>query len=281
MSSAVFMTVLAAAAMHAGWNAFLKARLEPFLAMTLITASAGVVGMPLVLAFGWPRAAAWPWVVASVALHFCYYLALTAAYRRGEMGQIYPIVRGGAPLCTALVSIAVLRDPLRAQALVGIVILGAGVVMMSAHRRRGGARLEWKAIAFAVLTACIISGYTVVDGTGARRAGDPSAYIAALCVLDGLPLPLFALARRGSAIFAPMRRFIGQGLAGGAMSVGAYWIAVWAMTLAPIAIVAALRETSVLFSAAIATFFLKEPFVPARGMAALIILAGILLIRWQ
>lgn len=279
-SPVVFGAVLAAAAMHAGWNAFLKVRLEPFLAMTLITASAGLIGVPFVLALGVPKAAAWPYLFASLALHLGYYVALTEAYRRAEMSQIYPIARGGAPLLTVLASFLLFAEPLSAPASAGVVILGSGVILMSLRGRRG-AGMDRGAIGFALATAFLIAGYTLVDGVGARIAGNANAYAATLFVIDGVPLPLLALWRRGTAAFVPMLRHAGQGLAGGAMSLAAYWIAIWAMTVAPIAIVSALRETSVLFSAAIATFFLKEAFLPIRGAAALLIVGGALLIRWQ
>ncbi len=276
----VFAAVLAAAAMHAGWNALLKVRLEPFLAMTLITASAGLIGVPFLLAFGLPKAAAWPWLFASLALHLGYYIALTEAYRRAEMSQIYPIARGGAPLLTALASLLLFTEPVSAPALAGIVLLGSGVIIMSL-RGRGSAAVNRGAIVFALMTAVIISGYTLVDGIGARTAGDANAYASTLFVIDGLPLPLFALWRRGANTLVPLLRYARQGLAGGAMSLASYWIAIWAMTVAPIAVVAALRETSVLFSAVIATFVLKERVRPIRGAAALLIVGGVLLIRWR
>jgi drug/metabolite transporter (DMT)-like permease len=281
MEPSVFGAVLAAAAMHAGWNAFLKVRLEPFLAMTLITAGSGLIGVPLLVIFGWPRAEAWPWLVTSIVLHLGYNTALAEAYRRADMSQIYPIARGGAPLLTAAVSLVVLREPIAAQAALGIGVLGSGIILMSLAGRRKDVAADPVAIGFALATAAIICGYTLVDGIGARTAGDPHAYSAALFVVDGVPLLLVALWRRGASGLAPMRHFLGQGLAGGAMSLASYWIAIWAMTVAPIALVAALRETSVLFAALIAFFILKEPFVPLRGMAAALILAGLGLIRFQ
>jgi drug/metabolite transporter (DMT)-like permease len=281
MDSFVFAAVLAAAAMHAGWNAVLKVRLEPFLAMTLITGCAGIVAIPLLVAFGWPRLEAWPWLIGSVVLHLAYYIALTEAYRRADMGQIYPIARGGAPLLTAGASLIVVGEPIALQAGAGIAVLASGVALMSLRGARQHEPLDPAAIAFALATAVIICGYTLVDGLGARAAGDPHAYSAALFVIDGVPIVVFALWRLGLAGLKPMRRFVGPGLAGGAMSLASYWIAIWAMTVAPIALVAALRETSVLFAAVIAVVILKEPFGPVRATAAALMVGGILLIRLQ
>src|SRR5918999_2955974 len=135
MSPGVFLAVLAAAALHAGWNAFLKVKLEPFLAMTLITGAGGLAGVPLLIAFGFPRIEAFPWLIASVVIHLGYYFALTEAYRRADMGQIYPIARGGAPLMTAAISLILLREPIEPQAALGIGVLACGIIFMSLGAR--------------------------------------------------------------------------------------------------------------------------------------------------
>jgi len=281
MTATVFAAVIAAAAMHAGWNALLKVRLDPFLALMLVTSCSGIAALPLLFAFGWPRAEAWPWLLASVALHLGYYTTLTEAYRRADMSQIYPIARGGAPLLTAIVSITVLQEPLGTIPALGVAVLAGGVILMSLKGRRIGTVLDPVAVSFALATAAIICGYTLVDGLGARTAGDPHAYSATLFVLGAVPLPLITLWRRGLSGMKPALGFLLPALAGGAMSLGAYWIAIWAMTVAPIALVAALRESSVLFAALIAALVLKEPLAPIRVVAATLILVGLLLIRWH
>lgn len=275
----VFLAVLAAAAMHAAWNAALKMKLEPFLAMTLITGAGGVIALPGMVAFGVPILPAWPWLIGSVVLHLAYYVVLSAAYARADMSQVYPIARGGAPLLTVTASTFLLQEPVGDMQLVGIAGLGCAVAAMSVVGRRRGTPFDPKAVGLAILTALIICGYTLVDGNGARAAGDPHAYSAALFVLDGFPLVIFALWWRGRAGLALMRPFWRQGLAGGGLSLGSYGIAIWAMTVAPIALVAALRESSVLFAAAIAVVFLKEPLQWPRAVLAAAILASLILIR--
>ena len=281
MSPGVFAAVLAAAALHAGWNAFLKVKLEPFLAMTLITGAGGVAGVPLLIAFGFPRLEAWPWLIGSVVIHLGYYFTLTEAYRRADMGQIYPIARGGAPLLTAAAAVGLLHEPIGFKAALGIAVLGCGIILIAFLGRRRQTKFDPVAIGFALLTAGIVCAYTLVDGIGARISGDPHAYSAALFVIDGIPLVLVAIWMRGFSGLAPMRQFLGRGILGGAMSLAAYWIAIWAMTVAPIALVAALRETSVLWATLIAVLFLKEPFIAARAAAAALIVAGVVLIRLQ
>lgn len=278
MEPGVFAAVLAAAAMHAGWNALLKLRLDPFLAMTLLTASAGIVALPALFVTGLADRAALPWLAASVTLHLAYYVTLSAAYARADMSQIYPIARGGAPLLTALVSVTVLGEPVSGLQLVGIGALGGAVGAMSVFGRRG-APFDPVAVGLALLTAVVICGYTLSDGLGARAAGDPHAYSATLFVLDAPLLLAFALWRRGPAALAPALRFRWQGLGGGAMSVASYWIAIWAMTRAPIPLVAALRESSVLFAVVIAVLVVKEPLQWSRAIAAGVILLALALVR--
>lgn len=275
----VFLAVLAAAFMHAAWNASLKMQLEPFLAMTLITGTGGVLALPALLYFGFPILPAWPWLLGSVCLHLGYYIVLSAAYARADMSQVYPIARGGAPLLTALVSVFAIGETVGDVQLLGIAGLGVAVAAMSIAGRRRGQPFDPVAIALAALTALIICGYTIVDGNGARAGGDPHAYSASLFVLDGIPLILYALWRRGLSGLAPLKHYWPQGLFGGGLSLGAYWIAIWAMTVAPIALVAALRESSVLFAAAIALVFLKEPLQWSRAVLAVAILASLVLIR--
>lgn len=279
MDPLVFTAVLAAAAMHAGWNASLKLKLDPLLAMTRITTVAGVVALPALVWLGMPRLESWPWLVGSIVLHLGYYVALTEAYRHADMSQVYPIARGGAPLLTTAGSLLLLSEPITLRGGLGVALLASGVVLLSFAGR--GKSVDPRAVILALITAVIICGYTLVDGIGARVAGDPHAYAAALFVVDGFPLLLYVLWRQGARqvglTFArPLSAFVG-----GSMSLGSYWIAIWAMTVAPIALVAALRETSVLFAALIAFVVLKEPLLPRRAMAAAFICLGLALIRIQ
>lgn len=280
MDPHVFALVLFAAACHAGWNAAIKLGVEPFTATSLIAIASGVVAVPLLPFTGLPPLAAWPWVVASVILHIGYYIGLTEAYRSGDMGQVYPIARGSAPLMTALVSTAFLGESVGAVGWAGIVLLAGGVFLMSF---RGGRDIgiDRRAVGFALFTACTICGYSVVDGSGARISGNPHAYTVALFMGNGLAMAAVAFARRGSTIAVEALRHWKTALMGGALSFAAYWIAIWAMTVAPIAIVAALRETSVLFGAVIAVLVLGEPLRTTRIAAAITIVAGLVLIRLQ
>lgn len=249
--------------------------------MVLINGAGGVIGVPFLIWFGWPNWESFPWLVASTVLHLGYYFALTGAYRLADMGQVYPVARGSAPLLTGLFSVLLLGEPLSWLGGLGIAFLGLGIFTMTMRFASDAAHMDRRALLFALLTAITICGYTLTDGAGARVSGNPHAYTAALFVMDGACLTLVALWMRGFSGLKPLLGFALPGLAGGAMSCGAYGIAIWAMTVAPIPLVAAVRETSVLFGAAIAVIFLKEPLRANRVLAAVLIVEGLTMIRLQ
>jgi drug/metabolite transporter (DMT)-like permease len=279
LDSLVFAAVLFAAACHAGWNAAIKTGLDPLSSTVLITTGAGLVSLALIPFVGLPPAAAWPWVIASVVIHLFYFIGLSEAYQTGDLGQVYPLARGSAPLMTAGATTLLIGERIGAIGWGGIVILAAGVLLLSL---RGGRLLEppdRRAVLFALFTALTICLYSVVDGLGARTAGNPHPYTIAMFVGNALVMIVYVLIRRGPASVTPMLKTWPVGLFGGSLQLLSYGIVIWAMTLAPIALVAALRETSVLFGALIAVLFLKESLRPARIIAALMIVSGLVLIR--
>jgi drug/metabolite transporter (DMT)-like permease len=279
MDSFVFVAVLFAAACHAGWNATIKGGLDPLATTVLISIGAAIVSLVFLPVTGLPAAAAWPWCAASVLIHLVYFAALIESYRAGDMGQVYPIARGSAPLMTAVATAAFIGERLGLLGWCGILLLAAGVLLLSLRGGRDLARLDRTAVGFALFTAVTICAYSVVDGVGARLSGSANAYSVMLFVGIGPVMLIYALARRGHEVIAAMGQSWGIGLAGGGLQLGSYGIAIWAMTVAPIAIVAALRESSVLFGAVIAVVFLKEPLRAGRVAAALMIVAGLALIR--
>jgi drug/metabolite transporter (DMT)-like permease len=279
MDAFVFAAVLFAAACHAAWNAAIKRGLDPLATTVVISVGAALVAAAMLPLVGLPAAASWPWCAASVLIHLFYFAALIESYRAGDLGQVYPIARGSAPLMTAAATTVFVGERLGILGWFGIILLVAGVLLLSLRGGRDLARLDRKAVGFALFTAVTICAYSVVDGVGARLAGSANAYTVALFVGIAPVMVIYALARRGAAATLAIGRHWGLGLAGGTLQLGSYGIAIWAMTVAPIAIVAALRETSVLFGAAIAVIFLKEPLRASRIVAAVMIVAGLALIR--
>jgi drug/metabolite transporter (DMT)-like permease len=281
MDPFVFAAVLLAAAFHASWNALIKIRLDPFLAIVLIAAAAGIVSLPLLPFVPVPPLAAWPWLMLSVLTHLGYYIGLSRAYRSGDMGQVYPIARGSAPLMTAAGGAILLGENFNLTGWGGIVALTSGIFVLSLRGGGALAHLNRRAVGYALFTAVTICCYSLVDGIGARTAGNAHGYALWLFVIDGAFISVIALMSHGSDAAPGMVRHWRSGLIGGVLSLTAYWIVIWAMTVAPIALVAALRETSVLFGAAIAVVFLKEPLRAPRIGAAVLIVAGLALIRLQ
>jgi len=279
MDPLVFAAVLFAALCHASWNTLLKIRLDPFAANALITVASGLIAAAALPFVGFAPVVSWPWLVASIILHLGYYYGLTEAYRTGDLSQVYPIARGAAPLMTAVISTTALGEDIGLFAWIGILSLVSGVFLLSIRGGRDLTRIDRRAVGFAFFTALTICGYSLTDGIGARVSGNAHAYAALLFVLDGSCMAVFALWRRGQSILTEARIYWKTGLFGGALSVTSYWIVIWAMTVAPIAIVAALRETSVLFAAVISVVILKEQLRPARVIAALMIVFGLALIR--
>lgn len=278
MDAATFGAVLAAALMHAGWNALAKRALDPLLGVTLIVVLAGAIALPLLPVAGLPAAGSLPFVAASVALHFGYNLVLVEAYRTGGLGLVYPIARGAAPAVVALAGAALIGEVPSAGGALGIGLIVAGVAAMSLRRPADLLHADRRAVGFALATAGFIAAYTLVDGEGARRSGNPHGYAVLLFVMDGIVTGGFLAARRAFPPRIAPRRLLPM-LFGAAMQLAGYWIVIWAMARAPIALVAALRETSVLFAALLAVTLLRETLAPLRLLAACVILAGALLIR--
>jgi drug/metabolite transporter (DMT)-like permease len=275
----VFLAVLGAAACHAGWNTLLKLDLEPFAATTLMATTSGLIALPVALLVGGPEREAWPYLAASVAIHIGYFLALAEAYRFGDLGQVYPIARGAAPLMTAILATLSLGESPGIYGWMGIVILASGILLLAVRGARVAHTFNSRGVGFALLTSLTITAYTLVDGLGARVAGNPAAYTMWLFLLSGGIMAGYGYLRFGRKLTAAVVVHWPAAIAGAVLSVAAYAIAIWAMTVAPIALVAALRETSVLFGALFASVILREPWIAARVTAAAMVLMGALLLR--
>lgn len=280
MSATVIAAVLFSALLHASWNAIVRFRDDRFAMVTLVAGAGALIAAPGLLLVSPPPAEAWPWLSASVLLHIGYNVFLANAYAHGELGKVYPIARGTAPLLTLAASLAVIREPLPLTVVLGILTLGAGIFALMLDQGLRVLREAPRGVVMALCTSIFIAAYTVTDGIGARVAGDPHAYTLWLFVLDGFPLILYALWARGRAGTIDMIAGNWQpALIAGALSLGAYWIVIWAMTVAPIALVAALRETSVVMALAIGAVFLGERFTVPRAVSVAIVLLGLVILR--
>jgi drug/metabolite transporter (DMT)-like permease len=276
----VIAAVLLAALVHAGWNALAKSwgAADPLMATSAIAVLGAVLALPLLLVAGLPAAASIPYVVASGAIHVVYFVLVGLAYRGADYSAVYPLTRGSAPLVTALLSSVVIGEVLPPLAWLGIAVLGAGIIGLGSDAQiKGG--LDARSAALAGLNIVVIVTYTLVDGAGVRVSGNPAGYVLAMMALTGLMLLPVLLAGMGRGVLAGMAAHWRVGLVGGAMVTLSYGTALWAMTKAPIAMVAALRETSVLFAAMIGALLLRERLGPIKASAAALILIGLVLLR--
>ena len=270
----VTLAVLAAGAMHAGWNALLKGAPggDPLLDTATVVAGGAFWSLLLIPFVSLPDPAAWKFAAASMVVHFAYYITLAQAYRTGDLSFAYPLMRGTAPLLVTLLGIVFLGEWPTLQIAAGVALICAGIVSI-AFVRRGGHPPA--AAAWALGNAAIIAVYTLIDGAGARASGTPGSYVVWLTFIECFPFLAWIHWRRGRSATAYLGRSWRRGLASGAASLGAYAIVLWAMTRAPVAAVSALRETSVLFAALIGAVWLKEGFTLPRIVGAASVVAGI------
>lgn len=273
MKFAVIGLVLAAALLHASWNAMLKSSNDRLASLSLMTIGAGLGAIPLVIWRPLPDASAWFCIILSGVLHTGYNLFLIRAYRIGDFGQSYPIARGSSPLLVALGAAIFAGEQLSIYTVIGIALVSAGIISLAQLRKlRSREDLSGPAAAFA--TGAFIAAYTVTDGIGARLAGDAISYAGWLFVLDSIPLALIYFYKHGRSPISLYARDTWISLLGGVMSLLAYAIVIWAVTLAPMGMVSALRETSVLFAALIGWIFLGEKLTSRRVLACGVIAAG-------
>ncbi len=276
LTPAIIAAVIGAGALHAGWNAIAKQVQDRLMAFAWIGVASAITGGVVLCLTGLPDRTAVPFAIASAVIHVGYDLALMNSYRLGAFNQTYPIARGTSPLVVAAAAYFLVGEHLGAVALTGIATLAAGLtgLALSAGRLT---RQDGPAVGAAILTGLTIAAYTLVDGIGVRHAGDPWAYAALLFVLQGPPLTVAAAIRR--PVSAWRERFTAQrGLLAGVLCVVAYGVVLWAQTRAPLAEVAAIRETSVVFGALIGLVALGEDFGKRRVAAAVVIATGIVLI---
>jgi drug/metabolite transporter (DMT)-like permease len=272
--SALAATLLSAL-IHAGWNLFLKGSAgDRLVDLAILGLGGSLFGCVLIALFGAPMAAAWPFILASSAIHFIYWTALTKGYAAGDMSHVYTIARGVAPaLVTAGAVLAAGEVPPLAQGL-GVLAISLGVMLVGVNRQAPLPATGW-----ALLTGCAIAGYSLVDALGVRTNGDVFSYKGWGAIFTFLPISLFVIARRGVSGFAAAAagRWR-QGMIAGAVSSAGFMLVLWAQMRAPIGPITALRETSVLFGAALAALLLKEKVTPRRWAGALVVCAGAMLI---
>ena len=277
MTLGVLLAVLGAAFLHALWNALIRVGASRVQAMVILSVMEIPMGLAVIVLRPLPPSDVIPWVLASGLAHFAYKFFLAHAYEVGDLSRVYPIARGAAPMMAAVAGLFVLSDSVRAMEYAGIAVLGLGIATMARGVFTDGE--SRRLLPFAFGSAMATASYTLLDGMGARVAGDAIAYVGWMYVIDGLVFATGMTALRGRAILRADARAWTMGAAASVASYAAYAISVWAMTVAPIALVAALRETSILFAVLIGWLVFGERMTPNKALAALLIVAGVVLTR--
>jgi drug/metabolite transporter (DMT)-like permease len=282
VTGVVLTAVLGAALLHALWNSLVKSAGDKFLSSGLVCLWCGLVALVAAIVLPRPALATAPFVIASAILHVVYFMLVGRLYRNADLSVAYPLMRGLAPLLASVIAFLTLAEVPGKLTALGVLILVSGVLLMAQNGLAHG-RVDRVTLIVAIANAAVIAAYSVVDGEGARLAGPSAAhafaYNAWADTTTAIAYAPVILSLRGRAVIEGLRRQWRLGLGGGAAAFVAYALVVWAMTQAPIAAVAALRESSVLFAAVIGVLALGEPFKGVRAAAALVILAGVVVLR--
>lgn len=266
--------VLLAAALHATWNALVKGAGDRAVMLALVALGHVFPGILLAMLVPLPAPEAWPFIIASTVIHWGYYYFLSLAYRFGDLSFVYPIARGAAPVLIALGALVFADEQLPILAWVAIGLVSSGIFLLAAVRHG-----DPRAIGAALITSTIIACYSVVDGIGIRLSGSPLGYIAWLFVAEIFVVVYVAVTRWPRLRDTTSKTMI-IGMAGGVLSGLAYALVLYAKTLAPLGVVSALRETSVIFAALFGIFWFGERPVGRRLIAAGVVAVGIILLSF-
>lgn len=274
----VFAAVLLAALLHAAWNAIIKSAPDKYLDTVVVNIFGATIPLVLLPFLAAPLPASWPYMIGSALVHMVYFQLVAAAYRHADLSYAYPLMRGTGPLLVSLTSAALIGEALSGGAWLGVALICGGLLALAAdgllQRRATPGPGMGKGTFYALANGVVIASYTYLDGLGARASGSPVAYLLWMLMLTAVPMVGFALWSRRGAVPLYFRRRWAIGLVGAACTLGAYGLALWAMTLAPIAMVAALRETSIVFATAIGGLMLSERVGVPRVVAAGVVVGG-------
>ncbi len=279
MELTVFIAVIGAAILHAVWNAVIKSGHDKHLGMAALVLGHAPIAIIVVLVVPLPDPSSWPFLAAGIVLHVGYQLFLLTSYRFGDLTQVYPIARGTAPMLVAGISVVFLGVALSASELLAIVVIAIGVMSLSLVRQKDGLRNS-RAAALAFATGCFIAGYSLVDGLGARQAGTALGFYGWLSIANALVFSAIMMITKPGLMGRIRTEAIPTMVLGGATSFAAYGLVIWAFTQAPIALVTALRETSIIFALLIGVVFLKERLDLAKVVSTVITLSGAILLRF-
>ncbi|WP_461211565.1 DMT family transporter [Desulfocurvus sp. DL9XJH121] len=278
MSVLVMTVVLCAALLHATWNFFVKNTADKHVSMTAVVLGHTPFAVAALCVSPLPDIRSLPYIVAGAALHVGYQIFLLNSYRLGDLSQVYPLARGSAPLIVAGVSTVLLGVHLSTPEIAAVVVIGVGIMSLALVRRSDGLR-NGRATVLSLGTGMFIASYSLVDGMGAREAGTALGFYGCLAVLDSVFLAALMRVLHPGIVTRVLRHEWSMALRGGGASFTAYALVTWAFTMAPISLVAALRETSIIFALVLGVFVLKERLDIMKVFATACTLLGVGLLR--
>jgi len=275
MSPFVIGLALFAAVLHASWNAVLRSGADRFWSITVMSFATTIIAIPFALFLPLPLRESWPYLAISSCLQVGYSVFLIFAYRYGELGQVYPVIRGSVPLLVTFGGFLT-GQHLNTRTFAGVVLVALGIISLAVGKGRAGA----EAILLALVTGLFVASYTMVDALGVRHAGYPPAYAVWIFLIYGGLMPMTFLIFRGRLAVDIRSPESWKALAGGAVSLAAYGAMISALALGPVGPVSALRETSVVFATLIGRVFLGEAVTARRAAACVVVAFGAICIGY-
>lgn len=280
MAITVFIAVISAALLHASWNVLVKSSDDKFLSMTAVVLGHLPIAFIVMLYAPIPTVDSWPYLIAGISLHVSYQLFLLYSYKAGDLTQVYPIARGSAPLLVAGISIFFLNVKLSSTEIAAVLSIGVGIITLSLVRQSDG-HSNTKAASLAFCTGCFIAAYSLIDGIGARVSGTSLGFYSWLAIGNAVIFALLMAIIKPRVLVNVVIHSKSLFLFGGAASFLAYALVTWAFTQAPIALVTALREISIVFALLIGVVFLKEQLNLAKLLSTAIATLGVVLLKFS
>jgi drug/metabolite transporter (DMT)-like permease len=277
MDTHVLLMVLGAAVLHASWNALVKSGGNPWFRMGVVMGVSGLIGLIFIPFVPAPSNDVWPLLLLSAFIHQIYFCGVCMGYRIGDLSHVYPLQRGIAPVLVAIGAFIFMGERLGTQGLIGVGLICAAIFSLALLNDKH--TTNRKVLLFALFTGTNIAIYSVIDGMAARLSDNVFVYIIWLTFISGIPFGLLAITITWKKGWVNVRQHMTKGLVGGTFTCIAYGLAIWAMSLAPVTYVSALRETSVIFAALIGSRILGEPFGKARIIAAGVVALGVVILH--
>ncbi len=268
--------MLVAGLLHASWHALIKSNARQISSLAGMGVVAGVACACALPFVAFPPAAVWVVIAASVVLHAGYKLALARAYSIADLSQAFPVARGLVPLFATIIAFWLLGEWPRPVQLAGVGIVSAGLLWLAFDAMRGG--IDRRLFAAAAAAGLTVAGYTALDAYGTRLAGDWVSFTVWLVVADCSAFLVIARLVQGPELWAQIRVARVTAIMSGILGLASFTIFLWALSRAPVGVVAALRESSVLFAALIGMVVLRERGSPGRIVAAATIMVGLIVI---